>query len=160
NPANVKLIARILGEKNLEKTNHIERVILGHEEHPQPRDLASTPVRAHRQGDTRWCALCQGDPWSLSFQFPVSCFRFLVVLLGPLLPTHREHAIVVGMPSPLARRIRSVLPWIVGVGLLAYLLAPYSKPQARQVLAAAFARAPLWAPAIAIIGAILAFAAD
>ena len=62
--------------------------------------------------------------------------------------------------SRVAQRLRQVLPWAVGLGLLAYLLFPYRDPIQRAKLVTAFRRAPGWAAAVAAAGAVVAYVAD
>jgi hypothetical protein len=57
-------------------------------------------------------------------------------------------------------RLRRLVPWVVGLGLLGYLLYPYRLEAQRTVLANAFRRAPGWAALVAIAGALVAYPAD
>ena len=60
----------------------------------------------------------------------------------------------------LGPRLRALLPWAVGLILLCWVLAPYAHKDTRQKLVTAFSRAPLWAPAVAVVGALAAYLAD
>src|SRR5262245_18893398 len=65
------------------------------------------------------------------------------------------------MASRALAKARTILPWVVAVGLLAYLLAPYERwPQRRAQLLAAFARAPSLTALVAVGGALGAYVAD
>jgi Lysylphosphatidylglycerol synthase TM region len=51
-------------------------------------------------------------------------------------------------------------PWLVGLVILAYLLWPYRLAERRAQLAGTFAAAPAWTAAVALAGALAAYAAD
>lgn len=62
--------------------------------------------------------------------------------------------------SSFRQRLSTLLPWIIGTGLLLYVLAPYRAPGPRAELLAAFSRAPSWAIFVGMAGALVAYLAD
>jgi hypothetical protein len=64
------------------------------------------------------------------------------------------------MSAATRRKLRTFLPWLVGLGILAYLLLPYMQPEKRAALRVAFGRAPVQATLLGIAGALVAYLFD